>query len=98
VTGDDQVLDTEAVTLGEIGRLVSDVRSEVRALRGDVVRKDVYDAEQRTADVRIRAVEAQIKAIQDGGTAMRRLVYAALLTAGGGAVVQLVTNVVDHKP
>lgn len=91
-------------TLGEIGRGVNDLKAEIRLLRGELVRSDVYDAHRRTDDLRIQAVDARIKAveteldgIQQNGAAMRRLVYAALLAAVGSAAVQAITALVATK-
>jgi len=86
------------ITLGEIGRRLADLQADVRLLRGEVVRHDVYAANQARDEVRLRAIETDIAAIQEDRNSTRRLVYAALTTAAGGFVVQLVTAAINNKP
>lgn len=88
----------DIITLGEIGRRLSDVQQELRLLRGEVVRSDVYAAHRARDEDRFRAIEADIAAIQEDRNSTRRLVYAALATAGGGFVVQLVVAAINAKP
>lgn len=84
-------------TLGEIGRGVTDLKAEIRLLRGELVRADVYAANRQVDDVRIGAVEAGLQQIRDASQAVRRLVYGALLTAGAGIAVQITFAVVMRK-
>jgi hypothetical protein len=85
-------------TLGEINRSVQDVKNELRAMRGELVRGDVYTANRSTDDLRLRAVEADLKRIEDDRSAMRRLVYGAMFTAGGSVLVQGLIAWANHKP
>lgn len=84
-------------TLGEIGRGVTDLKAEIRLLRGELVRADVYAADRRVDDVRITAVEAGLKQIQDAAIATRRLVYGALITAFAGAALQIAVALAVRK-
>ena len=77
------------MTLGEIGRRLTDLVSEVRALRSEVIRRDVYDADRRTDDRRISAVEARHAQDEAERGSLRRLVYGALLSTAGGVVVAI---------
>lgn len=88
----------DGVTLGEIGRRLADLQADVRALRGEVVRADVYAANRARDEDRFRALETNVTAIQEDRNTTRRLVYAAMLTAAGGFVVQLVTAAINAKP
>lgn len=85
-------------TLGEVNRGVQDVRAELRAMRGELVRGDVYAANRGTDEVRLRTIEADLKQMQDDRTAMRRLVYGAIVTAGGSVVIQGIIALLNHKP
>jgi hypothetical protein len=85
-------------TLGEINRSVQDVKNELRAMRGELVRGDVYTANRSADDLRIRAVEADLKRIEDDRSAMRRLVYGAIFSAAGSVVVTGIIAVANNKP
>jgi hypothetical protein len=90
-------LDDE-VTLGELGRMLVDLKADVRSLRGEYLRADVYSANQAVLEVRLRAVEASLAAMHEGRTAMTRLVYSALVMGIGSLVVQLIVTALNHKP
>lgn len=80
-------------TLGEIGRGVADIKAELRSLRLELVRRDVYDANRQTDELKVRAIEADLKQIQDDRTAMRRLLYASLATGVISIGVWVITTV-----
>lgn len=84
-------------TLGEIGRGVGNLQAEIRLLRGELVRADVYAADRRVDEVRITAVEVALREIREAAAAMRRLVYGALLTAAFGAAIQIAVAVINRN-
>jgi hypothetical protein len=83
---------TDEPTLGEIGRRVSDVMAELRAIRAELVRRDVYDANRSTDELRVRAIEEDLAQSRQDRGAMRRLVYGALFSAAGSVVVQVIAT------
>lgn len=84
-------------SLGEIGRGVADLKNDLRALRGELVRADVYQANRATDEIRIKAVEAELVQMKSDRAAMRRLVYTALLAAAGSTAVQVITALVSQQ-
>jgi hypothetical protein len=85
-------------TLGEIARGVADLRADLRALRAELVRSDVYSAHRATDELRLKAVESSLTEMQQDRTALRRLIWAAVLTAAGGLVGQLIITAINSKP
>ena len=85
-------------TLGEIGRGVGEVKAELRALRGELVRQDVYQANRAADEIRMKVLEADVNQMQNDRTAMRRLVYGALFAAFCSAGVQIVVAFAANKP
>lgn len=83
-------------TLGEIGRGVSELKAELRSLRGELVRRDVYETQRQADADKVRAVELALAQIQDNATQMRRLVYGAIFTAGAGVIFQAMAQVAGH--
>jgi hypothetical protein len=81
--------DDDGMTLGEIGRRLLDLVAEVRGLRAEVVRRDVYGADRRADDRRLSAVEARQTRDEADRAALRRLVYAALLSTAGSVAVAI---------
>lgn len=92
-------------TLGEVNRNVTALRTELQAMRGELVRTDVYSANRLADDIRIKAVETllsdntatlrtELKTIEDNSAAMRRLVIGALVSAGFAVVGQVVVALV----
>lgn len=72
-------------TPGEILRGLTEIREELRALRSDLVRRDVYDAHRAEMDRRVQQIE-------EDRTALRRTVYGAILVAVLSVIVQIVTS------
>ncbi len=77
-------------TLGEVARVVLDIRAELRALRGEVVAREVYAANREADHQRLAAVEAGVAKVAEDRTASRRMAVTALF----GAVGLLLVNVV----
>lgn len=77
-------------TLGEIGRNLYDMREDLRALRGELVHKDVYYAERRTLEDSIRSVETQLAVTREDRKTLHRMVIGALLAAGLSILVNLI--------
>lgn len=91
-------------SLGEVNRNVTALRVELQAMRGELVRSDVYSANRLADEIRIKAVETlltdntltlrgELKAIQDNSAAMRRLVMGALISASLAVVAQIAVAV-----
>jgi hypothetical protein len=85
-------------SLGEVNRNVTELRSDLRSIRGELVRADVYAANRAADELRIKAVETELAEMQADRASMRRLVFAALLTAGGAAAVQAISAFVSSQP
>jgi hypothetical protein len=49
------------VTLGEIVRALGDLREEIRALRSEHVRRDLYEAHRAETQAEMRRLESQIQ-------------------------------------
>lgn len=92
-------------SLGEVNRNVTALRGELQSMRGELVRSDVYSANRLADDLRIKAVEtllsdntttlrAELKAMQENSTAMRRLVLGALISAAFAVLAQIVVAIV----
>ena len=84
-------------TLGEIGRTLADVKEDIRALRGELVHREVYAADlrltevrQTATDTRIAALEARLMAADEERKGLRRMVLGAALTAGLAVLAQLI--------
>jgi hypothetical protein len=85
-------------TLGEIARILSDVRQDLRALRAEHVRADVYAVAQRALEDKMSELRRDLEAMQESRRAYQRLAAGALLTAVGSVVVQVALTVVNNKP
>lgn len=57
-------LEDDAPRLSEIARIIADFRSEFRDAVGSMVRRDVYDAQRQTTDVKISTIEAELRRTQ----------------------------------
>lgn len=84
------------VTLQEINRTLADFRHEVRNSLSQLVRADVYRAEQSALDSRLGALEKANERDDQDRTESRRLVYGALVTAVASAIVSLVLAALHH--
>lgn len=99
--------DATDVTLGEIDRRLRDMRedvseklsdlaTEIRSLRTELVRRDVYDANRITDQQRIYTVENRIDGIDKERNTMRRLVYSAVFSAIVGLAVTVGAYFLNH--
>lgn len=70
-----------SVTLQEIGRTLQDFRSEVRSQLQQLVRTDVYRAEQAADRARIAALEKASERDDESRANDRRLVFGSLASA-----------------
>lgn len=82
-------------TLGEIGRQIFDVKEDIRALRGDLVSKDVYHADQRLIDSRIGAIETALAVSREDRRSLHRMVLGAITAAGLALIVNLVSPLIQ---
>jgi hypothetical protein len=87
----------EPMTLGEIGRRINDLFAEVRGLRAELVRADVYTANRAADEARFKVIEAEQVTQRSDRTAMRRLVYGAFLSAAGSIVILILTLALQRK-
>jgi len=81
-------------SLGEVVRLVGDLKLDLRGLRGELVRRDVYEAHLAANDLRLKAIENDLQRAADERSATRRLVIGAVLMAAGSAATQVIAAVV----
>ena len=99
--------DATDVTLGEIDRRLRDMRedvseklsdlaTEIRSLRTELVRRDVYDANRITDQQRIYTVENRIDIMEKERNTMRRLVYSAVFSAIVGLAVTVGAYFLNH--
>lgn len=86
----------EEPTLGEIGRGVQELKAELRAMRGELVRSDVYAANRMADELRVRALEQDLTQMAADRQAMRRLVLGAVVTSVGALIVQAAATVMSH--
>jgi hypothetical protein len=89
------------VTLGEIGRQIADVKHDLRGLRAEVVRRDVYDSHRSSiienlnrVNAEVSQLETRINTQEESRNAMRR----AIALAGIGAIMSLIVNLVVNLP
>lgn len=74
VTGDDDM------SIREIARTIADFRSEFRSQIGQLVRADVYRAEQTAMELRLTSLEKDRDTADGNASASRRLAVGAILT------------------
>ncbi len=82
------------VSLGEIVRGLADVRDEIRALRTEVVRRDIYEAHRMATQSELARLRSEIDGWTRDRTQTRRQALIAIYTAGLTLVLQLVVTVV----
>lgn len=85
------------VTLSELGRMMNDVKEELRALRGEHVRRDLYDAHRASvaADIdRQREDIARVERKVDQAEADKATTRRALLGTGVGAGLSLLASLI----
>jgi len=77
------------MSLREIARTLADFRFEFRNQIGQLVRADVYRAEQAAAIARIAALEKGAEREESERASTRRLLLGALITAAASVVTSL---------
>lgn len=87
-------MDATDVTLGEIVRSLTDLREEIRALRGEHVRRDLYEAHRAEIGATLGRLEDQLRARDEERTMWRRQITLAVVSAGLSMLVTLVVAVV----
>lgn len=85
------------VTMGEIGRALSEIREEVRALRSDLVRRDVYEAHRAATSADIVRIDTVLARQAEERTATRRGITLAVLAGVISLLVQVVTLLVGWR-
>jgi len=74
------------MSIREIARTIADFRSEFRSVVPQLLRSDVYRAEQVAMDLRIASLEKDRDAAEHRAESTRRIA----LTAGFGAIASLI--------
>lgn len=82
-------------TLAEIGRQLQELREDLRELRGELVRTDVYRAEQRTVEQRMHSIETRLAVSEEDRKALRRMVIGAGIAAIASMLVNMVAGVLQ---
>lgn len=77
------------MSLREIARTLSDFRQEFRSQVGQLLRADVYRAEQANVDNRLTALEKDRDAAEHSAAANRRLALGAVFTTVATLVTAL---------
>lgn len=85
-------MDPDQPTLGEIARTLYDVRQDIRAMRNEHVRADVYAVDRAGLVERLKDLDRDLAAQLATRAADRRLVAGSLLAAGLSIVVQFVQS------
>ena len=70
----------DAMSLHEIARTLADFRLEFRSQVGQLLRSDVYRAEQQAMDARVKALEKDRDTAETDSRANRRLALGAVFT------------------
>ena len=84
------------MSIREIARTIADFRQEFRAQVGQLLRADVYRAEQVAMDARLKRVEEERARDESEKDSFRKIVMASFLTSGGSLVVALVMFLVSR--
>ena len=79
----------DEMTIREVGRTLADFRNEMRTALQQLVRADVYRAEQAAALARIAALEKAGERDEAERASTRRLLLGALITAAASVVTSL---------
>lgn len=74
--------ETEDVTLGEIVRSIADLRADIRALRGEHVRRDLYEAHRATFTADVERLSSEFKAQRDERKTRAWQINLAVIAAG----------------
>lgn len=65
----------------DVAHKLSDVTEEIRLLRAELVRRDVYDANRITDQQRIFTIESQVKEVAERRRSHQLLLYSAVAVA-----------------
>lgn len=90
----DMTISELAIKLDHTNETLADFRNEVRNQFGQLVRADLYRAEQAAFDFRLKSVEKDDERREQERAANRRMVYSALLGAGLALVLAIVNLIV----
>ena len=82
------------VTPGEIVRTLRGLQEEIRALRGEHVRRDLYEAHRATVAADIARLDKALSDAENDRKTRNRSVNAALVTAGLSLLVQFIVLLV----
>lgn len=88
----------DAPTLGEIARMIFQVRQDLREMRGEHVRADVYAVAHKALEDRVAELARDLEALQESRRSYQRMAAGALIAAGGSLLVQFVITVISNKP
>lgn len=83
-------------TIGEVFRVMSDMKQDVRSVRLEMLRADVYTANRLGDEARIRAIESDLDEFRKTRDATRRLMVGAMLTGGVSLLVQAIVALAAH--
>ena len=89
-------LPDDEMSLREIARTLSDFRAEFRSQVTQLLRADVYRADQALFDMRISSLEKDRAAAEAAATANRRLVLGAVFACVGTLVAALLLVALGH--
>jgi hypothetical protein len=91
-------IDPDGPTLGEIARVAYDIRQELRAMRAEHVRTDVYAVAHKAILDKINDLEAEVRDFRETRRAYQRMAVGAIVAAAGSLVVQFVITVLGNQP
>lgn len=89
-------LPDDDMSLREIARTLSDFRQEFRAQVTQLLRADVYRAEQQAMEIRVTALEKDRDAAEASSAANRRLALGAVFSAVATLLVALLLLGLGH--
>jgi hypothetical protein len=84
----------DGMTLGEVARALADLRDEIRALRGEHVRRDLYEAHRAAMEAEVARLRQVVEGDRLDRAALRRSVVLAVSGAALSLLVQLVVTLV----
>ena len=87
----------DEMSIREIARTISDFRQEFRAQVSQLLRNDVYRAEQAAMEARVKRIEEDRVREESERDSFRRLVYGAFVSAAGSLVVALIMFLVASR-
>lgn len=87
--------DVEDVTLGEIVRAIGDLRADIRALRGEHVRRDLYEAHRATFTADVERLREEFHAQRDERRNRAWQVNLAMIVAGLSLLGNFLTLIIS---